>query len=73
MIHSAEEAVPHVLRMVEEQALFSVNGKKIPTAVDSICVHGDGPAAVSTAQAVRDALEAQGVAVKPIPDLSKFR
>jgi len=72
MIHSADEAVPHVLRMVEEQAIFSVNGKRIPTEVDSICVHGDGPAAVATAQALREALEASGVAVKAIPDLSKF-
>lgn len=73
MIHSAEEAVPHVLRMVEEQALFSVNGKKIPTEVDSICVHGDGPAAVATAKAVREALEARGVAVMSLPGMSKFR
>lgn len=72
MIHDAAEAVPHVLRMVEEQALFSVNGKKIPTEVDSICVHGDGPAAVATAKALRDAMEERGIAVKSLPEMSKF-
>jgi UPF0271 protein len=35
-------------------------------AVDSVCVHGDSPGAVRTARAVRDALEAGGIDVRPV-------
>jgi 5-oxoprolinase (ATP-hydrolysing) subunit A len=34
--------------------------------VDSVCVHGDNPGAVATARAVRDALEADGIDVRPV-------
>jgi 5-oxoprolinase (ATP-hydrolysing) subunit A len=34
--------------------------------VDSVCVHGDSPGAVATARAVRNALEADGIAVRPV-------
>jgi 5-oxoprolinase (ATP-hydrolysing) subunit A len=35
-------------------------------AVDSVCVHGDSPGAVANARAVRAALEAAGVDVRPV-------
>ncbi len=35
--------------------------------VDSVCVHGDTPGAVASAQAVRAALEADGIDVRPVP------
>jgi hypothetical protein len=35
------------------------------TPIDSICVHSDTPSAVSIAAAVRKALEAAGIHVKP--------
>jgi 5-oxoprolinase (ATP-hydrolysing) subunit A len=34
--------------------------------VDSVCVHGDSPGAVHTAVAVREALEAAGIDVRPV-------
>jgi 5-oxoprolinase (ATP-hydrolysing) subunit A len=34
--------------------------------VDSVCVHGDSPGAVATARAVREALEADGIDVRPV-------
>jgi UPF0271 protein len=33
---------------------------------DSVCVHGDSPGAVATARAVRAALEADGIDVRPV-------
>jgi 5-oxoprolinase (ATP-hydrolysing) subunit A len=39
-------------------------GMRIPIAAETICVHGDNPAARATAAAVRAALEAAGVAVR---------
>ncbi len=34
--------------------------------VDSVCVHGDSPGAVAVARAVREALEADGIDVRPV-------
>jgi len=35
----------------------------LPTPIDSICVHGDGPHAVATARQLRLSLQAAGWAV----------
>jgi UPF0271 protein len=58
------------MRMVEEQALVSINGKRIPVEPQSICVHGDNAEAVATAQALRDGLTRAGYLLATIPDLS---
>jgi UPF0271 protein len=69
MIHGAEASLAHVLRMVEEQALVSVNGKRIPVKPRSICVHGDNAEAVATAKALRDGLTQAGYRLVAIPEL----
>ena len=69
MVHGAEASLAHVMRMVEEQALISINGKRIPVKPQSICVHGDGPEAVATARAIRAGLQAAGFAMVTIPQL----
>jgi UPF0271 protein len=65
VIHDVDEAVRHVMRMVEDQALTSVNGKRMSVAIDSVCVHGDNPDAVTLASTLRSRLEAAGFAVTP--------
>ncbi|MGE0153252.1 MAG: LamB/YcsF family protein [Reyranellaceae bacterium] len=69
MIHDAQQAVAHVRRMVEEQAIFSLSGRKIPTPVDSICVHGDEESAVAVARAVREGLEQAQIRILPLPEV----
>jgi UPF0271 protein len=71
MIHGAEASLAHVMRMVEEQALVSINGKRIPVKPQSICVHGDNAEAVATAQALRDGLTKAGYVLTTIPELSE--
>jgi 5-oxoprolinase (ATP-hydrolysing) subunit A len=66
MIHDPDVAVPRVVKMVEEQAVTTVSGKKIPVKIDSICVHGDNPAAVAMAGRIRQDLEKAGIAIKPM-------
>ncbi|WP_443217945.1 LamB/YcsF family protein [Saccharothrix sp. CCNWLW140] len=44
----------------------SVDGHFVRLRVDSLCVHGDGPGAVTLARAVRDALVAAGVPVAAV-------
>jgi len=68
VIHDAEVAAARVVEMVRDGAVRSTSGKRIPTAIDTICVHGDNPAAVAMARLVRQRLEAAGVAVRPMAE-----
>lgn len=70
MIHGAEASLQHVMRMVEEQALISITGKRIPVNPQSICVHGDNVDAVATAQVIREGLIKAGYSLVSIPELA---
>ncbi len=65
VIHDAAMAAQRVLRMVEDQEVVTVTGKRLKVKIDTICVHGDNPAAVAMAKTVRDTLEAAGIAIRP--------
>jgi 5-oxoprolinase (ATP-hydrolysing) subunit A len=65
VLHDPTAAADRVLRMVEEQAITTVSGKRLPARIETICVHGDTPSAVAMARIVRETLEANGVAVAP--------
>jgi UPF0271 protein len=69
LIHGAEAALAHVRRMLEEGAIVSVSGKRLPVTARSICVHGDNPDAVETARRLRAGLEQAGYAIAPLPEL----
>ncbi len=43
---------------------ITVNGEMV--TVDTLCLHGDNPEAVENAKAVRQALQAAGIAIEPI-------
>lgn len=70
MIEGAEEAAARVLEMVETGAVITASGKRLPTPIRSICVHGDSSYAVATARRVRDRLEQAGVALKPFSPIA---
>ncbi len=65
VIHDAAFAAERVVRMVEDRRITTVSGKTIPVEIDTICVHGDNPAAVAMARAVREALERAGMTIAP--------
>jgi UPF0271 protein len=73
MIKDPAQAVAHVRRMVDEQAIYSTSGKRIPCQVDSICVHGDGPTAVTVSKAVREGLEAAGIRIVPLTEMPNLK
>jgi len=56
MIEHEEQALQQVLQMVTLQQVTSVSGKVVPLTAETICLHGDGPHAVSFARAVYNAL-----------------
>lgn len=61
VIHDPDAAAERVLRMVQAGAILPEAGDPIPAAVDTICLHGDGPSALAIARAVRSKLEGAGV------------
>ncbi|PFH20462.1 MULTISPECIES: LamB/YcsF family protein [Burkholderia] len=63
-------ATEQVVRMVVDGEIVSRNGKRIARRVDSLCVHGDEPTAIALAQAVRDGLEAAGVKIVPLTEMT---
>ena len=69
MIHGAEASHAHVRRMLEEGAIVSVTGKRLPCRIGSICVHGDGAEAVSTAAYLKERLAADGYSLVGLPDV----
>ena len=56
MLHDSEMATERVLRMLREGVVRSVDGNDVAVRVDTICVHGDTPAAVEFAHALRTKL-----------------
>ena len=67
MVHGAEASVRHVMAILDGGALVSIHGKRLPCAAGSICVHGDNTEAVTTASAVRQALQAAGYTPVALP------
>ncbi len=59
------EVAARAVRLATEHEVVSVDGSVVRVEARSICVHGDTPGAVDLARAVRDALDAAGVAVQP--------
>jgi UPF0271 protein len=69
VIHDPAVAAQHVVRMVVDGEIISRNGKRIERRVDTLCVHGDEPTAITLARTVREALEAAGVKIVRLPEM----
>jgi len=70
MISKPAACVAHVQAMLAERALISLSGKRLPTEIGSICVHGDSVHAVVIARELRAALENHGWQLVPLPVFS---
>lgn len=65
MVHDPAEALTRVVDMVTQGRITSTSGKVLKVGIDSVCVHGDSPQAVTMARHLRQGLEAAGIAVRP--------
>ena len=65
VLHDPKLIADRVVRMVHDSAIVSATGKVVRTRIDTICIHGDNPEAVSIARGVREALKGAGIAVAP--------
>ena len=73
LITDPEQAKSHVLLMVKNQALNCHSGKQIPCEIDSVCIHGDNASSLATAKSIRDNLLDNGLELKTLINLRKFK
>ncbi len=71
VVHGPDACVAHVNSMLESGALIALSGKRIPTSIGSVCVHGDGAEAVAVAHHLRQALEYSGWHIASLTDMPK--
>ena len=65
VIHDVSQIVSRVIMMVKEKKVISIDGKEVPIDAQTICVHGDTPGAVDMVKALRQALDKEGIQLKP--------
>lgn len=65
VLHDPEAIAARMLRLVTEGRLTAIDGTEITLEAQSICVHGDTPAAVAIASHLRGALERAGITLAP--------
>lgn len=63
VIHDPAVAAPRIAQMVEEGAIIAESGKRIPTKIDTICLHGDTQGAINIARSIREELERHGLEI----------
>ncbi|MFC3503601.1 LamB/YcsF family protein [Micromonospora krabiensis] len=65
LVTDPEQVAERAVRMATDRTVVAVDGRVIPCPVESICLHGDTPGAVASAEMVRAALIDAGVALSP--------
>jgi 5-oxoprolinase (ATP-hydrolysing) subunit A len=59
-------AAARAVRLVREGVVEAVDGSVVQVHADTLCIHGDGRDPVGLARAVRQALAAAGIEVRPV-------
>ncbi|WP_028357122.1 LamB/YcsF family protein [Brackiella oedipodis] len=71
VIHDAKTITERMIGLVKEGGVYSINGKFIPLAAQSICVHGDTEGAVNIAKALRQGLQQAGIRIQAFSTTNK--
>ncbi|MCP9268650.1 LamB/YcsF family protein [Xenorhabdus sp. XENO-1] len=64
VLHDANLVAQHMLQLVTEGGVDSIDGKFTPIKADSICVHGDSPGALDMAKQVKKVLQQAGITIQ---------
>lgn len=64
VIKDPDAAAERAVRMVSDGAVLAIDGTLLRVQLDSLCVHGDTPGAVTMAGLVRDRLIAAGIELR---------
>lgn len=67
VLDSDEARVAQAVELATCQSVTCAAGDKIRLPIQTICLHGDSPGAVSSARAIRAALEAAGLTIRARP------
>lgn len=64
LVTDPDKVTARALRMARDGEVETLSGKRLPLEAQTLCLHGDAPHAPAAARAVRQALEAAGIAVR---------
>ncbi len=65
VIQDHELVAEKVLKMVKEGKVVCIDGTEIELAAETICVHGDNPAALELVRNIRESLLEEGIEITP--------
>lgn len=65
VIHDHQEVAEKVLKIVADGRVTCIDGSEIELSADTICVHGDNPAALELVKTIRESLLTAGVRIAP--------
>ena len=68
LLHDPAVVADRMLQMVQHGTVQANDGSTVQIQAESICVHGDNPAAVAIARALRERLVAAGVQIRSFMD-----
>lgn len=66
VLHDTEMITARMLMMLQGAPIETIDGEEITLPGDTICVHGDTPAAVEIAQSLRNSLISAGFVISPV-------
>lgn len=55
-VHSSEQVLNQVRRLVSEQVVITESGQRLPLQADTLCVHGDNPAGIAQIATIKQLL-----------------
>ena len=63
LFHDHQQVADKVLKLVSDGSVICADGTEIQLAADTICVHGDNPAALALVKNIRETLLSAGVEI----------
>lgn len=63
LITDTGQALNQVLQMLQDGTVTATNGETVPVRAQTVCVHGDGAAAIAFAGTIRDELLKKGIEI----------
>ncbi|MEN6387936.1 MAG: 5-oxoprolinase subunit PxpA [Candidatus Cryosericum sp.] len=69
VLHDPEVIAARVISMVTNGTVETAQGQTVHVHADSVCVHGDNPAALAILKVVRRALDGAGVRIGPLREV----
>ncbi|MFT4268288.1 MAG: 5-oxoprolinase subunit PxpA [Xenophilus sp.] len=66
LIEDEAQSLAQTLCLVREHRVIAIDGSSVPVNAQSVCLHGDGAHALAFARRIRQRLDAEGIAVRPV-------